>query len=265
MTEKETQPEGVNQEEQPKDIITFTPQQLEERDQRIKQASYLEGKDAGKEMTVKELKRMAGLDFEGKDESTFIKYFKEKIMSDAKVEPSKKIQELEQQNSGLIENLKRIEEDYRQKETTLMNKLSDIELNYMIESHIPDSLPQGLTKKDAAILYKNNYRIEKTEEGVKVYHGDKLMTDPVTLKPLDVSTTLSGFLKEKNLIVENKQGRGEQNNVTKQNMSVTNITDANTFYEYLRDNNIPKTGKEAVELYGKLPDDVRKRIQQRQE
>jgi len=61
----------------------------------LKNNEYKKGKETGVEMVVKDTKEKLGLDFQGKTIDGLIEAAKKKALEDAKIEPEKKVQELE--------------------------------------------------------------------------------------------------------------------------------------------------------------------------
>lgn len=154
---------------------------------------------AAAEITIKNMKKETGLDFEGKDPKEFISKFKENILNEANIEPNNKIQELETSNSNLRNLL-----------TEKESEISNIQESYKSESRmntikglIPE-LPQGLglTKDEAVSLVTLN--LEFKEEGI--YKNGELLKDKME-SPLALDKYVENYVADKGW---NKQpsGRG---------------------------------------------------------
>jgi protein-disulfide isomerase-like protein with CxxC motif len=107
----------------------------------FKKENYEEGKTAGSEMVIKELKKTAGLDFEGKKQDDFLKNYKTKILSDAKINPDKRVTELQEDLRVMREET--IPNITKEKET-LAGQISKIRMEKEIIKHIPKKLPEAL-------------------------------------------------------------------------------------------------------------------------
>jgi len=153
------------------------------------------------EIQIKNMKKDLGLDFEGKKSSDFIDAFKTKILNEAKVEPNKRISELENSLNSLNEQvslkdseIEKIKSSFRQKENRLQAE------NYMPK--LPDNI--GLDKKEATDLFLMKYEVK--DDGV--YSNNERIIDPKTAKPLELKDVVSSFVNERGWNVEKPKGRG---------------------------------------------------------
>lgn len=178
------------------DLHVFTEPELTT----LKANEYKNGKEKGPEMLIKEAKEKHGLDFQGKTIDGLMDAYGKKILADAKIEPEKKVQEME-------EKLKTVQQTAQELQQKLADKDSEVQgvkIKSELYKHIPafgengpslepDDVLQMMTAKGFEFKLDNN---------VIVPHQDgKILTDKIgnPLKPADVIT---GFMKEKKLITE---------------------------------------------------------------
>lgn len=153
------------------------------------------------EIQIKNMKKDLGLDFEGKKSDDFINAFKTKILNEAKVEPNKRISELENSLTALNEQvslkdseIESIKSSFRQKETRLQAE------NFMPE--LPSNI--GLDKKEATDLFLMKYEIK--DDGV--YSNNERLVDTKTAQPLGLKDVVSTFVNSRGWNIEQPTGRG---------------------------------------------------------
>lgn len=162
---------------------------------------YEEGRKIGNEILLKEMSREVGFEIPIKDPNEFITKFKSSILETAKIEPNKKVQELETSLSNLQKKLDekdgeiaKITEQSKQKETRLK-----------VQSLFPDlSEKIGLNPEDMATLFFNK-GYEVKEDGV--YRDGKILKD-ARENTLKLNEVVSGFISERKWNVEQPTGRG---------------------------------------------------------
>lgn len=175
-------------------------EELKENLKKEKSKSYEEGKTAGIEITTKTFSRASGLDTI-KDPDEFVKALSDKIASDAKIEPNKKVEEL----NISVEKLQKQLSESEQKYSELQNNLREESINNRILSKIPDSVNKfGIDKKEALIIYKTGRKI--TDEGVFV--GDQLVKDSYE-RPISVEQDVESFIAKKGWL-DKPEGRAGQ-------------------------------------------------------
>ena len=82
----------------------------------LKEGSKKEGNTIGYDFAIKDLKKLAGLEYDGKDKQVLLDKLQETFVADAKVEPDKKVKEAR-------ESLKKLQGTY----TSDINK-KDVEI-----------------------------------------------------------------------------------------------------------------------------------------
>ena len=141
------------------------------------------------EIQIKNLKKAEGLEFEGKKPEDFLKALKEKTLKEAKLEPEKKVSELEASLEKLRNDLLDKESKYRDLESSIEKK----ETMFKVESMIPD-LPEtlGLSKQEARDLFFMQHEIK--EDGI--YRNGQKLKDNME-GALDLSKAVQTYVSEK--------------------------------------------------------------------
>lgn len=189
------------------ELNVFTTDELATRDSNAKKTGYNEGKVAGLEIAVKEQKEKLGLDIEGKDLGTLITAVQKKTLDDAKIEPSKQIEELKSEKLKLQQNL---ELAIKEKET-LSGTITSIKTENDLISMFPENSTDILTNQEKLSSFKSVFEVVK-EDGKMVAKKDGVtVKDPTTQNPLEVKEVLKSYFTERKWVVEgepNRQGRG---------------------------------------------------------
>lgn len=191
------------------ELNVFTNEELTTRDENLNALKYKEGKEAGAEMIIKAIKKDNGIEVDGKDPIKVIEAIKSKVLQDAKIEPSKQINEL----NGVIATLQTKVKEAETEKLTLESKMSQIKLDSKLMSLIPDKLDTPLTKDEVLGIIKSKYSF--VEEGGKliVKDGDTILRDPKLQTELTPNDVIPSYLKERKFLSEqqSKDGRGGGN------------------------------------------------------
>lgn len=150
------------------------------------------------EIQIKNMKKDLGLEYEGKSPEDFISNFKSKILSEAKVEPNKKIEELEGSLSKLRSQLEEKDNAFSE----LQSNIESDRLKFKAQSLIPD-LTNGLTREEATSLFFMKHDIK--EDGV--YRDGQKLKDNLE-NPLSLEDSVKSFLQEKGWNETKPSGRG---------------------------------------------------------
>lgn len=150
----------------------FNEDELNKRDS----SKFNEGKIAGVEMSVKNLKKEKGYDFEGKDLDTFLSYHEEQIKTKYSKNSNERVQELEN-------DLKKQKNAFEEEINGYKNQLTDLSGKYKgesIKNKLYSIMPKETTIKKEAIvtLFKSEYDID-TVEGKTIVkkNGEPLKND----------------------------------------------------------------------------------------
>lgn len=166
----------------------------------LKSNSYKEGKKAGIEMEVDEIKKEMGLDFTGKSIKGLTEAIAKKTLEDAKIEPEKKVIEL-------TEKLKTAQATANELQTKLQEKESEVS-NVKTQTLILKELPGNTTlpQDKVLLLMKADGYDYKNEDGKIIWHKDgKALTDKLG-NNLDTKTVATEYITTNKLSAEGGGG-----------------------------------------------------------
>jgi len=183
----------------------FTEDELTRRDS----SKYNEGKEAGPEMKVKDLKKEYGYDFEGKDMGSFLKHHNEVLKSKYSKEPNDRVTELEQ-------DLKRQKTTFEEEINGYKTQISDFKSRYdgeRVNNKLLSIMPKETSIKSSAIvtLFKNEHSIVEENGQMVVKKNGETMKDTKTATPLKLDEVFSEYIVKEGY-AKPKNGRGGQNN-----------------------------------------------------
>jgi hypothetical protein len=174
--------------------------------QTLKDNEYNRGKKAGPEMDVKAAKEKYELDFTGKTVDGLLEAYGKKVLADAKVNPDKKVTELE----AKVTNLQKTVTEYETKLTAKDTEVAGIKINGELYKHIPPAEENGpaLGADDVIQLMRaNGYEFKLEEDKLVPYKGGKALQDRLS-NNRPVKEVIDEFLLEKKLITTVPAGRG---------------------------------------------------------
>ena len=202
------------------------------------------------EMAIKEARNSLGLEFEGKTIENLAKAAIEKGKKEAGVKPNEALAEKDSIIEKLQKTIQDVENDYKTKLETKEGELSQIRTNQNIYGLIPDNLDTQLSKKDLAILFKNDVQTVEQDGKLLYKQNGEILRDAKTQNPLSGENVINDWLSKKNIMAkqENK-GRADGNSKPK-TTSLDAITTSAEFYSYCDANNIPRS--EQPELMKKI-------------
>lgn len=195
------------------EISTFTTDELATRDKNQKSQGYNEGKTTGVEMLIKEQKEKHGLEFEGKDVDKLIDSIKTKTLTDAKLSPDKKVEELNKALETVQSNLIVLQTE----KSELENKLKTQSLNSSILSVFPANRIATLKDDESLLLLQREYTFVEEDGKLVAKKGNEIVRDKTTQAPLEVKDVIADYFKTRNWLSEedpgntDKTGRGGNN------------------------------------------------------
>lgn len=174
----------------------------------LKTNEYNSGKSKGVEMAVKETKEKLELDFQGKTIDGLIEAHKKKVLDEAKINPEKKVTDLEQKVLTLQKTITEQEKTIAEKET----EVTGVKINGELMKHIPSFGEEGpaLGSDDViAMMNRNGYEFKLENGKVVPYKDGKQLQDKLS-NPREAKEVVSDFLKQKKFITDDKTpaGRG---------------------------------------------------------
>ena len=198
------------------ELQVLTTEELTKRDESIGSQKYKEGKNAATEMLVKEYREKLDLQFEGKDPEKLVEAIQKKALADAKVEPNKKIDEL----NGVIAKLQDNVKTYETEKQELKQQVEAVKTDTEILGYFPANRLPLLKDEEYLLNFKSQFSIV-TEDGKKVVKkGGEILRDKATQSPLDPKDVISQYFSERKWIDEQagagKQGRGAGGDTGKQ-------------------------------------------------
>lgn len=212
--DKDVLTQGIEKKEieiKDENILLFTKPDYETRLKNEKDSEYKKGRGDEREIIVKESKRKLGLEFEGKDIDVLFSNFKTKIETDLKIEPDKKVKELNQTVEQLRENLRVETEKNSNLQKEYQTKEEGSKLNASLFAVIPDkAVNESISKNDIAAMFKANGYSHELEDGKEVvkFNGE-IVKHKTTLEPLPLKDVMTTFVTEKKLIKIEGRGGGD--------------------------------------------------------
>jgi len=181
-------------------LIVRTKEEDSQFKENILESAKTEHYKAAMEIQIKNMKKDLGLEFEGKKPEDLISAYKAKILEDAKVEPNKKIEELNTSLETLRTQLGEKDNELSQLQKTIETD----KRKYKAQSLIPD-LPDsiGLSKEEATSLYFMSHEIK--EDGI--YKNGEKLKDSLE-KPISFEDSIKSFVEEKGWNKTQPSGRG---------------------------------------------------------
>lgn len=160
---------------------------------------YDAGVEAAREMQLKEMSKLVGFEESIKDPQKFIDNFKANILEEAKIEPNKKVQQLETSLETLRNTIKEKDTAYQQLESSLNNMKTRTKLL----DAIPKLAENGLKREEVLDLFLRTHEVK--DDGV--YNNGQVLQDNLA-KNRTVEDVISSFVTERGWdYKENPKGR----------------------------------------------------------
>lgn len=164
---------------------------------------YKAGKEKAEKDAVNSVLNELGIELtdEKKTVKNLVSVYGEKIKSDAKIEPNKKIQELEQRANDAINLSKQWEAKYNDVNSQLNGTLKSYKIDELIMSSFPktesgENIKTKIPVSDIVLLFKNKYKVDYDDSGKEyVEHEGTKLTNKENLDNLLVKDVLNEFTK----------------------------------------------------------------------
>jgi len=191
------------------DLVVYNKDDFESFKENFAGEEYKKGKTAGTEMTIKSAREKYGVEFEGKTIDNFAEAFKQKILTEAKAEPSKKIQELEQDNEKLRNNYSDLEGQFNTFKTDIQQKETQTKKDTTLMSFMPK---EGMkVSSEIAILALKNKGVDvdfdENGNAFPVVNG-QVVKHEKTLKPVSLENFIPEQITTLGLIEKKSGGNG---------------------------------------------------------
>ena len=211
----------------------------------MKKTGYNDGKVAGVEIEAKRLKEQFGIEVEGKNLDKIFEAHGQKVLTDAKVEPNKKVEELQTSLNTLQQTYKTDLSAKNQEVNNLNSKLNQFSTNTRLMSDLPDNL--SISPKHFLTLASSEFNFENAEDGsLLVKKGEVVLKDKLE-KPLSHKDVLAQFAQDNGLIGKHK-GRGNNDEGYKGVGENSDFKTINDVYRHMEKNKIDPTSKAGATL-----------------
>jgi hypothetical protein len=183
----------------------------------LKNEEYNKGKVAGVEMSVKEQRESLGLQFDGKTIPNLLDAFKNKILTEAKIEPNKQIEDLQKDKEKLQGTITDWQTKYTGLEQTIQQK--DVENNKFtaLLSVIPtDGLIFDRMKvaRDIKLdLEEKGFKLDIEAGKTVIKQNGEIVKDEVR-NPITLEKFLPDFVKPYQKVNSGGAGGSDKNNNT---------------------------------------------------
>lgn len=189
-------------------LKTFTDTEFNTRIENERSTAYSDGKTAGVEMEIKELKRKLGYDFEGKSVDKFMEHHDEQLKSKYSKDSSERVRELET-------DIQKLNETHSAQITTLQGQLTSLQADaqrHSITNQLLGIMPAETTiaKDDVITLFNSKHQVEVQDGKLVVKQNGAVIKDETTASPKELKDVFNSFI-ETSGFVKKSPGRGGGN------------------------------------------------------
>ncbi|MDX1351257.1 MAG: hypothetical protein R3279_13460 [Putridiphycobacter sp.] len=160
-----------------------------------KKTSYDDGAEVGEKRAVNKALEAYGLQMEEKKTvENFSKLFKQHIVDDAKIEPSKKIEELQSDNEKLRTNYSELETQFSTFKTDVQKKETEAKINSVIMNAVPK---EGtlISADEIGLIFKSRHNIEVDDNNNVIVKKDgEILKNETTRNPMSVADVMNDFI-----------------------------------------------------------------------
>lgn len=199
------------------DLHVFTEDEIKI----VKGNSYKDGKKAGVEMDVDDVKKELGLEFQGKTVKGLVNAIKEKTLADANIQPNEKVKELNEKVTNLQATIKDFETKIAEKDAEVVG----VKINGELYKYIPEfgENAPALAKDEILQLMKANGYEPKLENNKTVFYKNGQLVKDKLENPVEAKDVVTTFLTEKKLVVNDPTPGGRGGSDKKPSTVVTNV------------------------------------------
>jgi len=171
-------------------LATFTDDEITQ----VKNNEYKNGKKAGEEMAVDTVKKEMELEFTGKTVKGLAEAVAKKTLADAKIEPEKKVTELQEKLFNVQKTATELEKKLAEKD----NEVASVRINGEVFKHIP--VIEGWEPEEVLNLMKGKgYEFKAVEGKTVVFKDGKELQDKLS-NAVPIKDVVTTFIAEKKLI-----------------------------------------------------------------
>lgn len=186
------------------EVTTFTGAELSLRDKN----KYNEGKTAGVEILIKDLKETHGVEVDGKDPNKFIDALKAKTLKDASIEPNKQLADAQEVIEKLKGNLQAVEIE----RDTAIDNLRSASLKSKMTAGVEGEFILS-HERILNLMQAEGYSLDEDNGAVVFKQDGKVVRDEKTQDAMPASKVFQSFASASNLTKESeppRTGRGTQ-------------------------------------------------------
>jgi hypothetical protein len=188
----------------PEDLQVLTKTEQETRDRN----KYNEGKTAGSEMVIKDIKTTHKLSIDSNDPEKVVEAIGKKAVEEAKIAPDEQVKE----QKKLVDQWKQKATTAEQKATELEGKITGLSVDNKLRGLLPKDRSDILTDDEYLVSIKSKFRLE-TKDGREVVIDNatgEVVRDKIKLEPILPGDAISGYFTErKGWLVDPKAGGGQ--------------------------------------------------------
>ena len=201
-----------------------------------------EGQNIGYDFAMKDLKKDFGIELEGKDRKKIGEAIKKQVLTDAKIEPEKKISELKQ-------SLEKLQQTY---DTDLGKKDEELKIEkqktrgFQINSDLSQHLPElnGIKPAQFLTLARSEFSFDYGDNGnLIVKKGDSVLKDKME-NPLAPKDILTEYAKSNGWMTIDGRGGGDEPGGS----GSSDFKTIGDVYKYMEDNKIDPMSSEGQKL-----------------
>jgi len=234
-----------------KDLNVFTKTDLDTRDR----AKYNEGKTAGTEVLVKDLKKKKGVDVDSDDLDKVVEAIEKKATDAANANPDERLKEKDKE----VEKYKTAATKATEKAAKLETEKADAALDSKLLRHFPKERNATVTDDEYLTLIKSRVKFTEKDGKEVVSIDGKVMEKADTFEPIPLGEALKSYFTERKWVEEpvaggggsGGSGGGRGGGNSNSAGAIPKFTKLSDVQKYASDNGINFQGQEGVALMKK--------------
>ncbi len=217
-----------------------TDSDLDEMKTKVKKEGQKVGETIGYDFAMKDFKKDFGIEIEGKDRETIVKTVKETILSTAKIEPNKKITELETSLSNLQKTYSTDLELKTKEIETYKNNLKTVSIVSELQKNAPEI--KGLNVNQFMTLARSEYEFDFDENNSLIAKKAGQPVKDKMERPIPVKDILTDFATQNGWFGTNGRGGSHESGNQSEFKTINDV------YRHMETNKIDPMSAEGVKL-----------------
>lgn len=204
---------------------------------------FNEGKQAMKEIQVKDLREKYPVSYSGKDLDKYMESYKQAVLEEAEVNPDKKVEELQKE----MENLRnKYQDDMATKEDEI-KKLQGSNYRLSTTQRLVSLLKDDtvIPKDDIVTLYLTKHELERGEDGTLIKKDGKVLKDELQ-NPIKLEEHFVSWVDDNKYVGKVGMGGDDKGNGSGEVKEFEKMSD---FEAYCQENDIEMNSDEAQKLF----------------